>query len=74
MTETARIVNTQFAILLGFSVAALAAIVAVMVAFVIRYRRSRHPVAVDIRGNPFLELAWIVIPTILVLALSLIHI
>jgi cytochrome c oxidase subunit 2 len=69
MTETARYVNTQFAILLWFSGVVFVGIIAVMVAFVIRYRRSRHPVAVDIRGNRLLEALWIIIPTILVLGI-----
>jgi cytochrome c oxidase subunit II len=41
------------------------AIVATMVFFVIRYRRSRHPVAVEIPGNLALEIVWIVVPTVL---------
>jgi cytochrome c oxidase subunit 2 len=38
-----------------------------MIYFVIRYRRSKHPVAADIRGNLWLEIAWISIPTVIAL-------
>lgn len=47
----------------------LLAITGVMVYFVIRYRRSRHPVPADIRDNWKLELAWTVIPTLIALSM-----
>ncbi len=40
-----------------------------MVLFVIRYRRSRHPTAAPIRGNAWLEAAWLVVPTLVMLAM-----
>ena len=42
-------------------------IVALMVFFVFRYNQKRNPRAVEIRGNLKLEIAWTVIPTILVI-------
>ena len=47
----------------------LVLITAVMIYFVIRYRRSRHPVAADIRDNWKLEVAWTVIPTLIALSM-----
>jgi len=39
----------------------------VMIYFVIRYRKAKHPKAVQIRDNNILEITWTVIPVILVL-------
>jgi cytochrome c oxidase subunit II len=58
-------VDTLFVFILGFSLVLLTAITVTMIAFVIRYRRSQNPEPSDIRGNWKLELAWIVIPTII---------
>ncbi len=59
------LVDQTFYFIIGFSFLFLTAITVVMIYFVIRYRRSKHPVAVDIRGNLFLEIAWIFIPTVI---------
>jgi cytochrome c oxidase subunit 2 len=40
-----------------------------MVFFVIKYNRKRNPKAVNIHGNMPLEIAWTVIPTILVMVM-----
>lgn len=40
-----------------------------MIFFVIRYRRSRHPQAADIRDNWKLEIAWTLIPTLIALSM-----
>ena len=69
MTQSAQIVGSQFLLLFVFSAVVLVGIVAVMITFVVRYRRSRHPVAADISGNTLLEVLWISIPTILVLGM-----
>jgi len=55
--------------ILGISAFLLLGITVVMVYFVIRYRRSRHPVPVDIRDNYPLEIAWTVIPTLIALSM-----
>lgn len=47
----------------------LTGITVTMIYFVIRYRRSRHPRAADIRGNWKLELLWTIIPTIIALSM-----
>jgi cytochrome c oxidase subunit 2 len=47
----------------------LTGITLTMIYFVIRYRRSRHPRAADIRGNWKLELLWTIIPTIIALSM-----
>lgn len=60
-------VDTAFFVIIGSSVVLLIAITIVMFYFIIRYNKKRHPVAVDIEGNNWLELLWTVIPTVLVL-------
>jgi len=62
-------VDTSFAIILGASLFFLVGITAVMVYFVIRYSKSRHPDAVDVRESKRLEITWTVIPTLLVLVM-----
>lgn len=59
------LVDRTFYFIIGFSFLFLTAITVVMIYFVIRYRRSKHPVAADIRGNLFLEIVWIFIPTVI---------
>ncbi len=63
------LVDRSFYFIIGFSFVFLFFITVVMIYFVIRYRRSRHPVAADIRGNLILEIAWISIPTVIALAM-----
>ncbi|MCG8565118.1 MAG: cytochrome c oxidase subunit II [Desulfobacterales bacterium] len=63
------LVDRSFYFIIGFSFIFLFAITAVMIYFVIRYRRSKHPKAVDIRGNWKLEVAWTLIPTFIALAM-----
>jgi cytochrome c oxidase subunit 2 len=62
-------VDLAFWYILGISVVLLFGITAVMVYFVVRYRRSRHPVASDIRDNYTLEIIWTVIPTLIALSM-----
>lgn len=61
--------DDTFFFILGISVTLLAVNTAVMIYFVIRYSRKRHPVAVDVKDNLPLEIIWTVVPTILVLAI-----
>ena len=60
-------VDLSFAIIFGISLFFLIGITAVMIYFVIRYRRKKNPKATQIEGNNTLEIVWTVIPTILVL-------
>jgi cytochrome c oxidase subunit 2 len=63
------LVDRSLYFIIGFSFVFLFAVTLVMIYFVIRYRRSRHPVSADIRGNWKLETAWIFIPTLIALAM-----
>lgn len=60
-------VDTAFVVILGISLFFLVAITIVMIYFVIKYNRKRHPKSEDVKERMSLEVAWTVIPTILVL-------
>ena len=62
-------VDQAFWYILGISVVLLFGITVVMVYFVVRYRRSKHPVAADIRDNYPLEIVWTIIPTLIALSM-----
>jgi cytochrome c oxidase subunit 2 len=60
-------VDLAFKVIFGISLFFLVGITTVMLYFVYRYNRKRHPQAVQIKDNNLLELTWITIPLILVL-------
>jgi len=60
-------VDLSLYIILGISVIFLVGITAVMIYFVIRYRKKRNPKATNIEGSNLAEVIWTVIPTILVM-------
>ncbi|HEC44003.1 MAG TPA: cytochrome c oxidase subunit II [Bacteroides sp.] len=62
-------VDRVFYIILGFSFIFLIVITVLIIVFMIKYRKSKHPKAVQIEGNTRLEIAWTIAAVILVLAL-----
>lgn len=62
-------VDLVFLISMVISVALLLLVTALMIYFVIRYSRRRHPKAEPVEGSTALEIAWTVIPTILVMVI-----
>lgn len=60
-------VDLAFKVIFGISLFFLIGITTVMLFFVFRYNRKRHPHAVQIKDNNLLEITWITIPLILVL-------
>jgi len=62
-------VDKAFLYITGFAVFFLVCITGVMIYFVIRYRAGKHPHPKDIRGNTKLEVAWMVIPSLIVLSM-----
>jgi len=60
-------VDTAFAVIIGISLFFLIGITFFMIYFSIRYSRKRHPKPVDVKDNMKLEIAWTIIPTIIVL-------
>lgn len=64
-----RVVDNVFLYILIICVILLGLITFLMIYFVIHYRRERHPQPVDIEGSIWLEVAWTVIPTLIVLTM-----
>lgn len=62
-------VDQAFWYILGVSIFLLFGITVVMVYFAIKYRRSKNPVASDIRDNYLLEIIWTIIPTLIALSM-----
>jgi len=62
-------VDTSFMVIFGIISFFLIGITAIMIYFVFRYRKSRHPKAVQIHGNNTLEIIWTLIPTVLVMVM-----
>ncbi len=62
-------VDRAFIITLGFSFAFLFVLTFLMILFIIKYRRSKHPKAVQMKGNTKVEIAWTGGAFILVLVL-----
>jgi cytochrome c oxidase subunit 2 len=62
-------VDATFYFIVAVSAFFLLLVTGLLILFSIRYRRSRHPEAVQIHGNLPLEIIWTVIPVALVLAM-----
>ncbi len=62
-------VNSAFWYIVGISVLLLLLVMAVMIVFLVRYRRTRHPESRPVRESTLLEVAWTVIPLILALTM-----
>lgn len=60
-------VDLAFYVIIGISLFFLVAITALMIYFVIKYNRKKHPKSEDVKESVKLELIWIGVPTILVL-------
>lgn len=68
-SSTTEAVNIAFVVMLAIAVAMLVLITTLMVVFVIKYHRRRHPEAAQVHGHTMLEVAWTVIPTIIALGM-----
>jgi cytochrome c oxidase subunit II len=62
-------VDQAFYYITGVSFLLLLIITIVMIAFVIKYRRSKNPEPSDIRENWVLEVVWTLIPTLIVMTM-----
>jgi cytochrome c oxidase subunit 2 len=71
VSESAVLVDRALILIIGTAVAFLAAATLLMLFFVVRYRRSRHPVAEnpDREGSMFIEVAWTTVATVLVVVM-----
>jgi cytochrome c oxidase subunit 2 len=68
-STAAQQVDTVFLFIVALSLAFLLLITILMVYFVIRYNRKRHPKGEDIEGSKWLEIVWTIIPTVLFLGM-----
>jgi cytochrome c oxidase subunit 2 len=62
-------VDTAFAVILGISLFFLIGITIVMIYFVVKYNRKRHPKSKNVKEKASIEIIWTVVPTILVLVM-----
>lgn len=62
-------VDLAFMIILGISIFFLVAITVVMLVFIRKYRRDRHPKAIQDEGSTKLEIIWTVVPLALVMVM-----
>ncbi len=58
--------NTSFYLIAGISLVFLVGLTVLMLYFVFRYNRKKNKTATQIEGNILLEIAWTVIPILLV--------
>lgn len=69
MKNIVKQVDQAFIFLIAVSAVLLIVITGAMIYFIFRYRRSRNPEPSDIRGNVKVEIAWMIIPLIIVMAM-----
>ncbi len=70
LLSTTDAVDPVFFYILGISVFFLLAITVVMIVFVVKYHRRRHPHPTSqVRQNVLLEIVWTVIPTLIALSM-----
>src|SRR6056297_518874 len=60
-------VDLTFLVILGISFFFLISLTILMIVFIYKYNRKRHPVAKQIKGSTKLEIVWTVIPLLLTL-------
>jgi cytochrome c oxidase subunit II len=60
-------VDKTFAFIIGISLFFLIGLTVTMVVFAVKYRKSKHPKAVQVKENMVLEVVWILVPLALVL-------
>ena len=66
VSEITREVDHAFLLIGGISVTLLVGVTIAMIIFALRFRRSRTPRTTQFEGHKWLEITWIVIPTIIV--------
>ena len=62
-------VDTAFAVVLGISFVLLFLVTFLMIFFVIKFHKSKHPESKQVEDNTVLEITWTVIPLILVMVM-----
>ena len=62
-------VDLAFMVILGISIFFLIGLTILMIVFIFKYRRDKHPKAIQNEGNTKLEIIWTTIPLVLVLVM-----
>ena len=62
-------VDRAFLVILGISFFFLIGLTGIMIYFIFKYNRKRHPVATQIHGSTALEILWTVIPLLITLVM-----
>jgi cytochrome c oxidase subunit 2 len=62
-------VDLAFMVILGISIIFLIALTVLMIVFIYKYRKDKHPKAIQNEGSTKLEVIWTAIPLILVLVM-----
>ena len=62
-------VDLAFMIILGVSIVFLVGLTILMIVFIYKYRKDRHPKAIQNEGSTKLEILWTAIPLVLVLVM-----
>ncbi len=62
-------VDIAFLFILGVSIFFLVGLTALMIFFIVKYRKSKHPKAIQVKDSTALEITWTTIPLILVLVM-----
>ena len=60
-------IDKSFYLIIGIDIFFFVLLITLMLIFVFRYSRKRHPKAVQIKEHAWLELTWLIVPLILVL-------
>jgi cytochrome c oxidase subunit II len=71
MALSTSVVNGVLFYILAFTALLFFLIVFFMVLFLVRYRKSRNPVPVELKENNLIEAVWVIVPTLLALTMFL---
>jgi cytochrome c oxidase subunit 2 len=62
-------VDRAFILILGVSILFLLGLTTLMIIFIVKYRKDRHPKAIQNEGSARLEILWTVVPLVLVMVM-----
>ncbi len=69
MATSTQIINGPLIYILAFSALLFFINIFLMIFFLVRYRRSKHPVAQELKNSWLLEAAWVIVPTFFVITM-----
>ncbi len=69
LSNIAQGVDTAFVVILSVIFFFLIGLTTLLIVFIVKYNKNRHPVAEQIEGNNKLEVIWTVIPLLIVMAM-----